>query len=344
MAIFLSQFGVNQTTWIADQFLAPNWPRVSMNGPVFIIGHQRSGTTSLHRILARDPNSLALNLRQMLLPAITAQRLWEAIVRPGNALCNWLDRFQDRKLAELDPIHRVRLDSIEEDEFLFLSVYRSGMAVNSSPSIAADPGLNRLRDYGSWSEAERRIALEWYRACLLKAVYRAEAKTSNPARWIVGKNPAFSQRIPDLLRVFPDARFIHLIRDPMQTVPSRLSLVRAVWKLRLPEIKEMSASEVEAIVVDSERSYLLAKKDLDGLPPEAAISIRFNEWAANPADVLARIYRQLQLPGDPPALPDLGARRVDVVGDKHAYSLDEFGLTEADLRARFAPILEAYDL
>ncbi|MHA1559108.1 MAG: sulfotransferase family protein, partial [Alphaproteobacteria bacterium] len=273
------------------------------------------------------------------LPSIFTQRAWDVIFRQGSQQQHWLAGVQERRLGGLDSIHKVRLDSIEEDEFVLLAVYRSGMAVNSSPAVAADLELNRLRDYRSWSEKERRTALEWYRACLLKAAYRAEVADSNPNRWIVGKNPAFSQRVPDLLKVFPSAKFIHLVRDPVEAVASRLSLVRAIWRLRTPNVKQMSNAEVEEIVTDSERTYMLAIRDLADLPEEAAITIRFEELASEPVAVLNRIYNQLGLPGEPPPLPD---RRDDAVGAPHAYSLTEFGLSEAGLRRRFASIIETY--
>ncbi len=339
MGAFLGLYGANQFGWIVDQLATPNWDKMALNGPVFIIGHQRSGSTFLHRALARDPNALALTLRQMLLPSIFAQRAWETLFRPGSRPDRWLGGVQEKRLGELDSIHRVRLDSVEEDEFVLLSVYRSGMAVNSSPAVAADPRLNQLRDYPSWSEADRRTALGWYRASILKAAYRAEASEPNPDRWIVGKNPAFSQRIPDLLKVFPNAKFIHLVRDPVEAIASRLSLVRAIWRLRNPDVGEMSAAEVEEIVSDSERTYLLAQRDLEGVPSESAITIRFEEMTSVPALVLERIYKQLRLPGAPAPLPP---KRDDAVGARHTYLLEEFGLNEAEIRRRLAPIFDAY--
>ncbi len=341
-AAFLALYADNQVSWFADQWLAPNWHRVAMNGPVFIIGHQRSGSTFLHRALARDPNALALNLSEMLLPSISGQRLWNAIFRPGSRPGRWLQRLQDRHLGPLDAIHHIRLDSIEEDEFVLLAAYRSGMVVNSSPAASSDEELNRLRDYRSWSEAERRAALEWYRACLLKAAYRAEVKAPNPDRWIVGKNPAFSQRIPDLLKVFPTAKFIHLVRNPLEAVPSRLSLVRAIWRLQRPDFETMSADEVEEIVADSERTYLLPLDDLPGLPPETAITVRFEELTADPNAALTRIYETLHLPGTPVPATERADRRESSGSSEHRYSLQEFGLSETELRTRFAPAMKAY--
>lgn len=336
---FLGLYAANQLSWVADQLLAPNWQRVAMNGPVFIIGHQRSGSTFLHRALARDPNALALNLSEMLLPAISSQRLWKALFRPDSRPGRWLARIQDRRLGPLDAIHHIRLDSVEEDEFVLLAAYRSGMVVNSAPATVADEELNRARDYRAWSEADRRAALEWYRACLLKAAYRAEVAAPNPDRWIVGKNPAFSQRIPQLLKVFPEAKFIHLVRSPIETIPSRLSLMRTVWRARYPEFTGLTPADVEAVVADSARTYLMPLRDLPALPPERAVTVQYEDLTSDLPGTLRRIYAQLRLPGEPPAIApaaDGGYR------SGHAYSLEEFGLTEADIRERLAPAFAAH--
>ena len=341
-AAFLALYVDNQVSWFADQWLAPNWHRVAMNGPVFIIGHQRSGSTFLHRALARDTNALALSLSEMLLPSISGQRLWNAIFRPGSRPGRWLERMQDRHLGPLDAIHHIRLNSIEEDEFVLFAAYRSGMVVNSSPTASADAELNRLRDYRAWSEDERRAAMEWYRACLLKAAYRAEVEAPNPDRWIVGKNPAFSQRIPDLLKVFPDARFIHLVRNPLEAIPSRLSLVRAIWQLQRPDFDSDERSGGRGIVANSERTYLLPLEDLRGLPPETAITVRFEELTADTNGVLKRIYETLRLPGEPVPVTERADRRNSGGSTEHRYSLEEFGLDEAELRLRLAPAMKAY--
>ena len=85
--------------------------------------------------------------------------------------------------------------------------------------------------------------------------------------------------------------------------------------------------------------HALAARDLADLPAETAITIRFEELTSKPDDVLQRIYRQLRLPGGPAPLPP---EREDKTGEPHAYSLEDFGLTEAGLRERFAPILALY--
>ncbi|MCW5695730.1 MAG: sulfotransferase [Bauldia sp.] len=343
VAALMGLLSANQATWLADRVVAPNWDRVQLNGPVFIIGHQRTGSTLLHRTLATDPNVLALTLKQMLLPSVAGQRLLDWIIRRdakrGGPLRARMIRRQERELASIDGIHRLRLGSIEEDEFVFFVTYRTGMAITEAPSLAGVEGLSWLLDFPSWSEADQRKALGWYRACLLKAAYRAEATKPNPDRWIAGKNPAFSQRIPQLLKVFPEAKFIHLVRSPIETIPSRLSLMRTVWRARYPEFTGLTPADVEAVVADSARTYLMPLRDLPALPPERAVTVQYEDLTSDLPGTLRRIYAQLRLPGEPPAIApaaDGGYR------SGHAYSLEEFGLTEADIRERLAPAFAAH--
>lgn len=345
MSAILGLYGANQASWLLDQLVARGWDRVPINGPVFIIGHQRTGTTLLHRTLARDPNAVAMTLSEMLLPAVSARRFinrfWRFDAMLGGRIKQFADAFQNRRLANLEGIHQIRLDRIEEDEFVLFTVYRSGMAINSTPAVAADPELNRLRDFSTWSEEEKRVALGWYRAVLMKALYRAgRADGPNPERWIVAKNPAFSQRVPDLLKVFPKAKFIHLVRNPAETIPSRLSLVQAIQELRTAGHSGLSRSEIDEIVADSIRTYLLADRDLASLPANRAITIRFEDLIGDIAGTVSRIYKQLALPGKPPAITE---HRADGTSrGSHDYSLAEFGISESDLRRRLAPIFEKY--
>ncbi len=344
VAVRLALLGVNQTAWTLDQFAFPRWDQTELFGPVFIIGHQRSGTTLLHRALARDPNACALAMHEMVLPAISAHRVIRAIARwdsrHGGRIRGRIDRLQDRFLGRLDHIHRIRLDSIEEDEFVFWSAFRSGMCVNDNPASVSRRELDYFRDFRSWSEREQQIALAWYRACLLKRVNREPSRESGAPVWIVAKNPAFSQRIPQLLRVFPGAKFILLVRNPLETIPSRLSLIREIWRLGYPELERMSLAQVATIVDDSVRTYTYAQRDCALLRPDQLVEIRYHDLKSDLGATIEKVYSQLTLPGSP---SDIGNSigEADSPGHHH-YSLADFDLSETDLRARLAAVFDAY--
>ena len=210
------------------------------------------------------------------------------------------------------------------------------MCVNDAPASVARRELDDLRSFDKWSMERQARILGWYRACLLKKVYREPAAAGEPV-WVVAKNPAFSQRIPQLLKVFPEAKFIHLVRNPLETIPSRLSLIRAIWRRRFSEEIEMNAEQVETIVEDSIRTYTAAHRDLPQLPSGSQVTIPYEELIGDLGVAVDRIYGELDLPGPGKGLIEALERRKSTETNRksrHEYSLEEFGLSEEDLRAR----------
>ena len=43
-------------------------------------------------------------------------------------------------------------------------------------------------------------------------------------KYFVAKNPAFSPKIATLMEFFPDARIIYLVRNPLDMLPSTISM------------------------------------------------------------------------------------------------------------------------
>lgn len=348
MAFRMALLAFGQTAWAYDALRHPGWKRAAMRGPLFIVGHQRSGTTLLHRTLAADrTHARALTLHEMVLPAVSFQRAlatlhaWDQR-RSGN-LNRRFDALQERLFGPLDHIHRVRFNEIEEDEFVLWNVFRSGMCANDAPASAGQRALDFLRRFDDWPQRDQDRALDWYRACLLKKIYREPAADDAGPPWIVSKNPAFSQKIPALVRAFPDARFIHLVRDPLVTIPSRLSLIRAIWRQRFPGVQEMTPEQVQTIVEDSIRTYTYAHRDLRTLPEDRWVEIRYEDLIADLPRAVHEIYERFNLPGPDAHLQaelTARARRQRAHHSEHEYSLAEFGLDEAELSARLRVLLQ----
>ena len=137
-----------------------------------------------------------------------------------------------------------------------------------------------------------------------------------------------------------------LIRNPLETIPSRLSLIRAIWRQRLPGFRDMLPVHVETILADSRRTYLAAERDLPDLPEERRLVVRYENLVADPAAVVRCIYERFDLPGPDPALSaqlaGLADRQRGRVS-RHRYGLAEFGLDEARLRRELAPVFEHYE-
>jgi len=337
---------VGQLGWALDTAVHPRWAKTPMAPPVFILGHQRSGTTLLHRLLSADhAHARSLLLHEMLLPAITTQRAIEAVGRwdsdlMGGALGRAFQRFQERIFGPLDYMHRLRFDEIEEDEFVLWTIYASTMVINDAPLNTVHEGLEELRDFHKWPVERQIDAFGWYRACLLKEVYRAPSPDEH-LPWIVSKNPHFSQKIPELMRVFPDARLIYIVRNPLETIASRLDLIRGIWRHRFPEFRDMTPEQAAAIVKDSKRTYLNAERDFYDVPEGQRMIINYEDLLDRLPDTVRRVYSYFDLPG-----PDahLGAILDDMDRNwkrhesKHHYDLEEFGVDPKKLKKELAPV------
>ena len=336
----LALWSVSQATWLLDNLVAPGWARTDVEAPLFIIGHQRSGTTLLHRILAADrTHARALTLQEMLLPAVSFQRglamLHAADQRLGAHAARAIESWQEKRLGPMDNIHRLRLHEIEEDEFVFWAIFASAMCVNDAPSTAANPALDTLRNFYAWPETRQRAVLGWYRACLMKKLHR-EPPLDGPA-WIVAKNPAFSQKIPCLREFFPDARFIHLHRDPMETIPSRLSLIRAIARQRFQRDLDLTPEHIEAVINDSIQTYARAQHDLKAVPDSDQLTIPYTRFIQDPPGAIQKIYDHFHLPSDDPTLQNTLAQQSspqETKPTKHHYTLKEFGLSPETLQTQ----------
>lgn len=335
LALRLGLWSVSQATWALDELVAPGWREAEGRGPLFIIGHQRSGTTALHRLLAADTqHARALTLGEMLLPAVSAAPLRAAVAGLDRALGGALSRLEDRVFGPVDALHRLRLGEVEEDEFVLWAVFASIMCANDDPVSVERRQLDALRHFDQWPAARQARVLGFYRDVLTRRLYR-DRGTPAESRWIVAKNPAFTQKIPALARLFPDARFIYLVRDPLRAIPSRLALLRAIWRLRAPEAPALTPAQVEVILEDSVRTYLCAERDLPSLPEGRRLVVRHDALHADPNATIARIYEHFSLPGPrPQATVQAPPPRV--------VDLEGLTLDEARLRRVLAPVFTRY--
>jgi len=67
--------------------------------------------------------------------------------------------------------------------------------------------------------------MNFYKECVRRQLYM-----NGGERIHLSKNPTFCGRVESLLEVFPDARFVVLYRNPQETIPSLLKLMKFSWK------------------------------------------------------------------------------------------------------------------
>lgn len=138
------------------------------------------------------------------------------------------------------------------------------------------------------------------------------------APWrLLEKTPKNALRVPFLARVFPEARFVYLHRDPRQTLSSMLEAWQSgrfrtypqlpdwdglPWSLLLVpgwrDLRGRSLAEIVAAQWEITTRTLLA--DLAQLPPERCHVARYDALVSQPAEEIERLCRALELAWDRP--------------------------------------------
>jgi len=266
--------------------------------PIFILGHQRSGTTLLHQALAASPDAAALSVADMVAPHPSG---WKAITPALRAAASLTGRPpRSARLTALSDLHKLDLRAPEEEEWLFAALGLSGFLPSAFGASLASGGFDRIRDRSQWDRQTRRALIDTYVA-ILSAWYLGRRSTS-PVRH-VAKNPAFGPLVGDLLSAFPDAQFVVALREPQAAIASRLDLVAALHG------GELSSRQTATIVTDSLSQLAGLAEQLPEIPPERVHYVTFDALLAAPTDVVASTASNLGL-ARPTTLPAVRSAKI----------------------------------
>jgi hypothetical protein len=247
--------------------------------PIFILGHYRSGTTFLHKLLARDAHKAVIRNYDLLFPF--HPRWLQKICQPLlQAIINWAQlkqvAFNDLPYSLEDP---------NEDDILFIH-YLS--------SLSAYWGYlfpHRAQSFfrGATTEFPPDAREKWQEeyAYQLKKVQR-----KNGNQRLVLKSPPHTGRIPLLLELFPDAHFIYLHRDPIETFYS----VKKLWSETLYPtfaLEDIQEAEQEDIILAHYQDLIRSYEEGKALIPAGQlIEVKYDELMEAPLAMLKRLYDQ----------------------------------------------------
>ena len=132
MALFWPLFvllqAINGAGLLLDYLLFPDFRRVRVREPLFVVGVPRSGTTFLHRLLAGDCERFTTTALWELIfaPSITQRFFWRGVGRldalVGAPLSRVFFRLERWVLGGLDDVHQTGLRDPEEDYLALLPV------------------------------------------------------------------------------------------------------------------------------------------------------------------------------------------------------------------------------
>lgn len=323
-----------------DGLLFPSLWRVRVRAPVFVIGHARSGTTLVHRLMSRDEGRFsAFMLYELYFPSLLQKKAIRSLARfderrLGGALARRVAAWEEKRYGRMRGVHEMGLTHYEEDDIVFYYSCASGFWITRMPYMG-DLDFYHVDD---WPPRRRRRLLRFYRDCI-----RRQLVLNGTDKVHLSKNPIFAGRIESLIEAFPDARFVIPLRNPFETVPSLLKLMRLSWK-RLGWDEERQQRCLRILAEQSFETYRRPLEVLARHPETRHAEVDYRDAVSDPAGTIERVYRELDLPMTPAYRERLleEGKRARQHRSGHAYSLSEFGLEADEIRRRLPALFERY--
>ena len=247
--------------------------QVTIPPPIFILGHWRSGTTHLHKLLSLDERFVTPSMVEALFP--------HSILTGGpmGMFMNWFlpsHRLVDQvKLGVEEPF---------EDEFALalmtrVSPYYGWTFPRREDAYDAQLTLDDEAEADRWKQAFHVLAA------------KLALKHGRPA---IFKSPPHLARVKRLLEVFPNARFIHIHRDPAQVFASTCRLIeRGIDGLKLQVVPWDGT--VDHVLSRYRRMYQRFIEDQHLIPDGHFVEVSYFDLVNEPTQTLERIYQGLSL-------------------------------------------------
>ena len=262
-----------------DKFIFPGLSKIDLKDPVFMVGHARSGTTLTHRLMTNDEGRFSsFLLYECYFPSLIQKKILRAgIILDGILLRGFLARrvsaWEERRYGAHRHMHEMGLTIPEEDDIVFYYSMASGFWITKMPYMG-DLDFYHMND---WPEKKRRRYNEFYRECVRRQLY-----LNGPGKIHLSKNPLWAGRVASLLEAFPDARFVINIRDPRETIPSLLKLVRSGWsQMGWEESRQMRCLRI--LAEQSWHSYRHPLEFLESHPDIPASVVDYRDLGSDPA-------------------------------------------------------------
>jgi len=298
--------------------------------PIFIIGHWRSGTTHLHNIICQDPKMGYVT---------TFQSVFPENVFPGFG--RWLFKsFMKLLIPTSRKGDNVKLgvEYPQEEEFVLGRNHD-----NSFYDMWYFPRKTMyffdkyLLGMGATAKNKANFRHDYYR--MIK-----KAMINLNRTWFISKNPPNTARVPALLEIFPNAKFIHIYRNPVMVLLS----TRHFFSKIMPPLQMHTISDEDR----NEMIYELYKKTMDSyfrnaplIPKENLVEVRFEEFDHDPLGTIQRVYEDLNISGF-----EESKARFEVYVDskkdykKNTYKIDRKLFEEIQENCRFSMEKLNYDL
>ena len=285
--------------------------------PIFVIGLPRSGTTFLFNLLSLDSNHRSPLAWEMFFPVPIVEQNTKGYKRRVKKT-DFMMFFQRKLIPGLDLVHPIQ--STDPEECLLITPFSLKSLLYSY--------MARIPSYEDYLKQSDHASVFLWHSRFLQVLESFQ----RPKRWLL-KDPGHIGRLHEILAVYPEASFIQIHRDPVETIPSICSLTE---KTRRPFTKRINKNEIGARTLSYwEGSLAKGEKEKSNISQDKFINLKFEDFIVKPIEQIKVIYSQLDLNLD----KETERKMVDFVQNfekvekaKHSYELSEFGLSKESVQ------------
>ncbi|WP_026930337.1 sulfotransferase family protein [Glycomyces tenuis] len=281
--------------------------------PVFIAGLPRTATTLAHNIIAKSAD------------------------HRGPALWEWM--FTDLDRGEATKRRHIRDTQRMVGTFMRLApAFRVIHPLNAEKpdecNYLLPHGSHHLArvlmpEYHEWLKDRDHLPdYEYLKQALQVLQYGRERK-----RWIL-KSPMHLERIPAILKVFPDATIVWTHRDPVTVIGSLCSMVEATQTMhvRRPDLHGIGKMWLDVQVTAIERG----REARVAAPREAFVDVPYTWLNAEPHEKVPKLYELIGAKWTEADADNLdGVLARPGIGRQHEYELSRYGLSPTEVERAF---------
>jgi Sulfotransferase family len=314
---------------VEDTYRAsPSIEEEVVEGPVFVIGLPRTGTTALSQLVAADPQFRSLRTWESSAPCPPPETATEhtdpriAETEAGLAMMNEM-------FPLMQSMHHAEATTATECQDLLGMSFRT---------VHFD-GFARVPSYLAWvTESDMRSTYLYHRRVLHLLQWHCP-----PRLWHL-KTPVHMFSLDALVEAYPNAKFLWSHRDPTKVLGSVCSLIHYTrsWASDRDDAMELGAEQLG-------RWWLAVSRAMDfraRVGDERFADVAFADLQTDPIGALSAAYERIDL-----SFRDASRRAVTQwagghepgAHGTHTYDLADFGLEAGQVRERFAPYLEAFE-
>lgn len=295
-----------------------------------MLGLPRTGSTIFHRLLASAPGMTAIRWWECQNYApFPGETRGEPVERRAYAqamLDGWLSIAPD-----LMSIHPLDIDGPDEEIIILGQLFVSTML----------EGTEYIPGFAKWLDSyDQTKGHEDLKVILQYLQWQDPSRRGR--QWVL-KSPSNLPFVEVAAKAFPEALLIMTHRDPVQTVPSYISMMDALYSMGSDQVDKKAVGHFWLHrLAEWMRAFEKGRVNLDS---SRFVDIHYSEVIKQPLQQAERALTRMGIT----VTPEMESVMAEfLAGNKreqrasHQYSIEEYGLTEQDIEREFADYRARY--